>query len=362
MSWLDWIDYTVFDNSLLVWASGFGLFLLVWAVLVIGKRLASGRLSRTMSQSKLVALSTAAHVVDATRHWFLLLAALYVGSTIWALPTDVEARATTALVIVVLLQAGLWATAALMHLLDVRRKHEMQDNPSAVATMDLLSFAVRVGVWSVALLVILDNLGINVTALVAGLGVGGIAVALAAQNILGDLFASLSIILDKPFAVGDFLIIGDYLGSVERVGIKTTRMRSLSGEQIVFSNNDLLSSRIRNYGRMFERRVVFSVGVTYQTPAAKLASISKLLKEAVTAEDGVRFDRAHFKQYGDFALIYEVVYYVLSPDYNRYMDIQQAINISIFESFAAEDIEFAYPTQTIFLQGNADGTATASAS
>jgi small-conductance mechanosensitive channel len=189
--------------------------------------------------------------------------------------------------------------------------------------------------------------------MIAGLGVGGIAVALAAQNILGDLFASLSIILDKPFVVGDFLIIGDFLGSVEKVGVKTTRLRSLSGEQLIFSNNDLLGSRIRNYGRMFERRVIFSIGVTYQTPADKLRAIPDMLREAVESQQPVRFDRAHFQKYGDFALIFEIVYYVLSADYKQYMDIQQAINLQINEDFEEHGIEFAYPTQTLYVSKTA---------
>jgi len=196
---------------------------------------------------------------------------------------------------------------------------------------------------------VLDNLGVDITALVAGLGIGGIAVALAAQNVLGDLFASLSIVLDKPFVVGDFLNVDDFLGSVEHVGLKTTRLRSLSGEQLVFSNNDLLNSRIRNYGRMFERRVVFSLGVTYETPPEKLRGIPTIIREAVEAKDKVRFDRAHFQKYGDFALVFEVVYYVLSSDYTLCMDIQQSVNLRIYERFAEEGIEFAYPTQKLYV-------------
>jgi len=181
----------------------------------------------------------------------------------------------------------------------------------------------------VVLLLALDTLGIDITALVAGLGVGGIAVALAVQKVLGDLFASLSIVLDKPFAVGDFLIIDQHMGSVEYVGLKTTRLRSLSGEQLVFSNSDLLGSRIRNYGRMYERRVVFNIGVTYQTPRDKLVMIPQILRAAIEAQKRTRFDRAHFKEFGDFALNFESVYYVVGPDYNTYMDIQQAINLFI---------------------------------
>jgi small-conductance mechanosensitive channel len=168
--------------------------------------------------------------------------------------------------------------------------------------------------------------------------------------VLGDLFASLSIVLDKPFEVGDFLIIGELLGTVEYVGLKTTRLRSLSGEQLVFSNSDLLNSRIRNFGRMYERRVVFKIGVTYQTPRDKLMKIPVIIREAIEKQTNTRFDRSHFFEYGNFSLNYESVYYVQGPDYNEYMDIQQAINLTIHEQFEKEGIEFAYPTQTLFLK------------
>ena len=199
------------------------------------------------------------------------------------------------------------------------------------------------------LLLILENVGVDVTALIAGLGVGGIAVALAAQNILGDLFSSMSIVLDKPFVLGDFIIVGDMMGTVEKIGLKTTRVRSLSGEQLIFSNSDLLGSRIRNFKRMQERRIVFSIGVAYDTPAEKLTAIPGMLRAAVEAQEPVRFDRAHFAKFGDSALIYEVVYFVLKPDYNLSMDIQQAINLRLFREFADRQIEFAFPTQTLHL-------------
>jgi small-conductance mechanosensitive channel len=199
-------------------------------------------------------------------------------------------------------------------------------------------------------LLTLDNLGIDITALVAGLGIGGIAVALAVQNIFGDLFASLSITLDRPFVVGDFLTVGEVLGTVESIGIKSTRLRSLSGEQIVMPNSDLLSSRVRNYGRMLERRVVFATAVTYETPIDLLERIPRLIREIVEAQTDTRFDRSHFAAHGAASLDFETVYYVRSPDYNRYMDIQQAINLAVYRRFAAEGIEFAFPTQTVFVR------------
>jgi small-conductance mechanosensitive channel len=173
---------------------------------------------------------------------------------------------------------------------------------------------------------------------------------LAVQNVLSDLFASLSIVLDKPFVPGDFVVVGDMAGSVEHIGIKTTRIRSISGEQLVFSNADLLGSRIRNFGRMQERRVVFSLGVTYQTPADKLERIPSLIKAAIESQERVRFDRSHFASYGDSALNFETVYYVESSDYATHMDILQSVNLTIYRSFATEGIEFAYPTQTLFIE------------
>jgi small-conductance mechanosensitive channel len=171
------------------------------------------------------------------------------------------------------------------------------------------------------------------------------------MHILGDLLSSVAIVLDRPFELGDFVIIDDTLGTVEHIGLKTTRIRSLFGEQIVVGNSQLLQSRIRNFKRMAERRIVFSLGVTYETPHDLVARIPGMIREIVEAREGVRFDRAHFQKYGDFALVFEAVYYVLSPDYNRYMDTQQAINLDVLERFQREGIEFAYPTQTLHVPG-----------
>lgn len=188
------------------------------------------------------------------------------------------------------------------------------------------------------------------TALVAGLGVGGIAVALAAQNILGDLFASLTIVFDKPFLIGDFIIVGEHLGTVEHIGLKTTRLRSLTGEQLVFSNTDLLNSRIRNFKRMQERRIVFTIGVSYGTPYHAIAAIPGIIRNIVEDTAQVRFDRAHFKEYGTYSLNFEVVYWVLSPEFALYMDIQQQINLEIFRRFEEEGIQFALPMQNLYLR------------
>ena len=209
---------------------------------------------------------------------------------------------------------------------------------------------VKVAVWGIGITFLLDNLGFEISAVVAGLGIGGIAVALAAQTVLGDLFSYFIIFFDQPFEVGDFIIIGDYRGTIEHIGIKTTRVRSLGGEQLVFSNSDLTNSRIRNYKKMQKRRILFSLGVTYQTTTEQLKEIPGIIKKSIDNAEKSEFDRAHFASYGDFSLNFEIVYYVMSGDYGKYMDIQQEINFAIKEEFEKRSIEFAYPTQSLFIE------------
>jgi small-conductance mechanosensitive channel len=218
-----------------------------------------------------------------------------------------------------------------------------------------ISALARFVIWGIGLVFLLDNLGFDITAVVAGLGIGGIAVAIAAQAILGDLFSYFVIFFDRPFEIGDFVNVDDKTGNIEHIGIKSTRIRALSGEQLVLSNTDLTSSRIHNYKKLQRRRVVFQLGVIYQTTADKLKIIPELVKQIIVDHPDAEFDRAHFKSFGDFSLNFEFVYYVLSSEYRIYMDIQQAINLKIYEKFEKEGIEFAYPTQTLFLTKDENG-------
>lgn len=208
----------------------------------------------------------------------------------------------------------------------------------------------RVVLWGLALVFLLDNLGFQISAVIAGLGIGGIAVAMASQAILGDLFSYVAILLDKPFEIGDFIILdGGFMGTIEYIGIKTTRVRSLTGEQIVIPNSDLTSHRVRNFKRMQERRMTFRLGVTYETSPEKVERAVAIVRELIRKHAGVRFERAHFASFGPSSLDLEAVYWVLSADYNMAMDIQQDLNLEIQRSFAREGIEFAFPTQTIHL-------------
>jgi small-conductance mechanosensitive channel len=255
-----------------------------------------------------------------------------------------------------IVQAGLWLGSFLREIVARYAEERTTDRSTLANAMGLVQILISVAVWSIVVLVLLSNLGVDVTALVAGLGIGGIAIGLAAQGIFADLFASLSIILDRPFVRGDFVIFGDYMGTIERIGIKSTRIRSLSGEQIVISNANLLQATIRNYQLLYERRVVFGVGVIYKTPVEKARMIPQILREAVERAPKTRFDRAHLKEFAESALTYEVVYFVLDPDYNAYMDVQQAINFAIMSAFESQGIDFAFPTRTVVLEHAAPDT------
>lgn len=331
------------------WLTALVVALILWGVFLGVRRATAAGVGRLVKRTAVAWDDLLVELIPRTHAFFLLSLAVLVGSTF------LDRSATTVLVlrkvVVVLgvLQFGRWANCAIDFAVRTHRERKVSADPAAVTSINALGLVARIGVAVLVVLLILSNLGVQITPLLAGLGVGSLAVALAVQTVLKDLLASFSIILDKPFVVGDFLILGDLMGSVEHIGLKTTRIRSLSGEQLVFSNNDLLESRIRNFGRMRERRATFTIGVTYQTSREKLARIPGMLKAAVEAQEKTRFDRSHFKTYGSFSIDFETVYYVAVPDMTKYLDIQQAINLHIHEQFEKEGIEFAYPTQTIWL-------------
>jgi small-conductance mechanosensitive channel len=348
------LEQEILGNNLSQWTiAGTALVVTVFVLIVI-QRLIGRRLTELAKLTDTRWDDIFAGLITQTRLLFLLIVGVFVASLFVELPAHIRAIFSSLLTIALLIQAGIWGVSLITALLESYRQRAQKKNPAAITSINVIGLISKFIVWSSILLLALNNLGINVTSLVAGLGIGGVAVALAIQSVLSDLFASLSIVLDKPFVNGDFLVVGEFMGSVEYIGLKTTRIRSLSGEQLVFSNSDLLSSRIRNYGRMFERRVVFSLGVTYQTSREKLKRIPVIIREAVQAQKNSRFDRSHFMKYGDYSLMFESVFYVKSADYNIYMDIQQAIYFDIHERFEQEGIQFAYPTQTLFVTKTGD--------
>lgn len=354
---LDATEY--FGNTIQAWLIAAAVAVGTFFLLTIVRRIAARKLARLAETTDNIVDDLVVAMLRKTRFYFFAAMALWAGARAVLLPERVDQVFQYAVIILVVLQAAVWGNVVINFLLEREIRKRAETDAAGVTTLRVLGIAVRIVFFFLILLIGLDNLGVDITGLITGLGIGGIAVALALQNILGDLFASLSIALDKPFVIGDFIVVGDLRGTVEHIGLKTTRIRSLSGEQIVFSNADLLNSRVRNFKRMDERRAVFTVGVTYQTPHEKLAAIPAMLKEILESRDLVRFDRAHFKEYADSSLTFEVVYFVKSPEYNRYMDIQQAVNLAIYRRFADEGIEFAYPTRTLHVQnaGGAPGGA-----
>ncbi|MFH1278992.1 MAG: mechanosensitive ion channel family protein [Candidatus Eisenbacteria bacterium] len=351
MSW----DRAIAGVTVAEWASALGVTVLFLVLLRVVKavlgRVAARRVAMPGATGSFLDVA-----LRRTRFSLLTIVALSAGFLGVGMTGKAMPWVQAAVVIVVLLQAGLWADGILSLAILRYQEKKFGEDQANRGTTRMILFFLRLILFSIVILMALDNIpGVKVSTLIAGLGIGGIAVALAAQNILGDLFASVSIALDKPFEIGDFVVVGDFMGNVEYVGLKTTRIRSLTGEQIVMSNQDLLGSRIRNFKRMRERRVLFTLGVTYQTTPDKMARATAIVRDAIESRDGVRFDRCHWKEYGPSSLDIEAVYYVLDRDYNLFMDVQQAINFEIYRRFEAEGIEFAYPTQTLYMHRPGSG-------
>lgn len=326
------------------------VFLLVLVALLLVKAVVLRQLRILSEKGRLQFLSYPEQLVKSTRLPFMLGIALLAGVTQLDLPERQEKLVHYAWMIVLIVQIALWANRMISISVERAFQRSRDLNPSGATHLMVAGLVARIVLWSIAVLVTLDNLGFNITTLMASLGIGGIAVALAVQNILGDIFSSVSIALDKPFVIGDFIVVDSYMGTVEYVGLKTTRIRSLGGEQIIFSNTELLKNRIRNFKRMQERRVLFEFGIAYETSLENIERIPKMVEEIISSHKlETRFDRAHFKSYGDSALQFEVVYYVLSADYNSYMNVQQAINLALLKRFRHYGIAFAYPTRTLYV-------------
>jgi small-conductance mechanosensitive channel len=346
IEWQGW-DTLIAGNSLLEWGYAFAIFLLGWMILSFLKSFLLNRfLRRSSSHPAWIYVAT---FIQVTRQWSLALLSGIIVLDVYTESEKLDFYLKKAIILVLLFQTTIWGLALLQTWLDSYAKKRAQADPGIASTLGLIRFALKTVFLVFIVLMGLSNLGVNITAMVAGLGVGGIAVALAAQNILGDLFASLTIVLDKPFVVGDYIVLKDLAGTVEYIGLKTTRIRNLSGDQIIIKNSDLLSTPIRNIKRMVERRVVQSIGVVYQTKTEQLKLIPKLLKESVEETPRTRFDRAHLKQFGAYSVDFELVYWILDSDYLVYMDAQEMIHLKIWEKFERNNIVFAYPTQQIFL-------------
>jgi len=346
----DFLNTQVLGNPVRTWLISTVLLFLMVGAYRVTHRFLMRRIEELSGRTKNDLDDALAAGIAATKPVLLLTIAILVASRPLSLPERVDGLLESVATASILIQIGFSIVAWLAVVLQSWRHGRWGDDPSGDSTFTIVRNALSIAVWAIVLMLVLENLGVDISALVTGLGIGGIAVALAVQNILGDLFASLTILIDKPFLTGDFLAVDDQSGTVETIGLNTTRLTSLTGEQLVFSNKDLLQSRIHNYGRMEERRVSFQIGVVYGTPPDVVKQIPGMIEAAIESQDQARFDRSHFKQLGESGLTFETVFYMTVPDYKSYMDVQQAVNLELLQRFTAQGIEFAYPTQYLYLE------------
>lgn len=342
-------DYTFLNNTARDWAIALGIILASIIALRLVQYFVIRRLKALSERTQTTIDDFLIRIIQKSVMPLLYILTFYAGIQYLALPAKAKNILHVAILVVItfyFLRIITSFVGYVFHRALVRHGKSKERERQSKGIL----LIVQVALWLIGILFLIDNLGYDITTLIAGLGIGGIAIALAAQTILGDLFSYLVIFFDKPFEIGDFVVVDDKMGTVEYVGIKTTRIKALSGEQLVCSNTDLTNSRLHNYKRMLERRVVLSFGVVYSTPSGILKTIPAMVREIIESEDKTRFDRANFKGFGDSSLDFEAVYFVLSQEYNIYMDIQERVNIRLFELFEQEGIEFAFPTQTLYVQ------------
>jgi small-conductance mechanosensitive channel len=353
-------QHNFLGNDIRSWTFALATFLITLTVLPLVKGFISARrrhrAERDAQQTGSVAnapvgnahhaIRLATLLVERTGLFFLWAVAVYLASRDLTFTPPVERILTIGIVLIFWTQVGLWAMTAVRYAIDLRRKSSAGLDTLLTSSMDVILFAAGLLIWAMVLLLALDNLGVQIKPLLAGLGIGGIAVALAVQTVLSDLLASMSIALDKPFSIGDSLTVGEIQGTVEHIGVKSTRLRSLSGEQIIMGNTDILKSRVRNYGRMRERRAIFQFGVSYDTEPKALAAIPGLVREIIESTPNTRFDRCHFLAYGATTLQFEVVFYSTKADFNTYADAQQSINLAIIERLRAMKVSLTAPNRT----------------
>lgn len=336
-------------NSVHEYIIALGVVIVALVVLRIFQKIILRTLKNLAERTSTTADDAFIKIFDRLRPPFYYFLAFYAATFTLTLSELVHTLLNSVLVI----WAGYYVVMSVQSLIDyiVHRLAGEADAQTKTAYRHVGTLA-KFALWVVGLLAVLSNLGIDITALVASLGIGGLAIAFAFQKILEDLFASFAIHFDKPFVIGDFIIVGEHMGVVKSIGIKTTRIQALQGEEIVVSNRELTSTRVQNFKKLEERRVVVSIGVTYDTPNEKLERIPTMMEDIVSGIEHMRFDRAHLKSFGDSALLFELVYFVEANDYVVYMDANHEFNLKLKAVFEQEGIEFAFPTQTIYIEKN----------
>ncbi|HTE42096.1 MAG TPA: mechanosensitive ion channel family protein [Steroidobacteraceae bacterium] len=336
-----------YGNTVTDWGLGIAAFLITFTVLPFLKSYLIRVAKRHPHASELVVVQVSLRLIPRTSRIFVLVVALNLAMRFLDFAPKVERALAFLIQVGIWFQIGLWAVTIVTYLLDRKRAPQGQADPGFVSSLGIISFILHAVIWTIVVLLALDNLGVNITTLVAGLGIGGIAIALAVQTVLGDLLASLSITFDKPFSVGDSLSIDNINGKVEQIGIRSTRLRSVDGEQIIISNTDLLKSRVRNFGRMGERRGVVNLQIHNSTAVDKVRRVRAIVEEAIKSQKGLRLERCYFKEIAAASFNFEAVYFVADGNFDTLANGQQAVNLQILESFEKEGIEFASAAQTV---------------
>ena len=352
----NFLNQSFLGNASLEWIVALGVAVVVWVAVRIVVRVLLGRMRVLAEKTETDVDDLVTELLEKTKGLFVVVVAFYAGARSLSLPAEVDDLMSRLVVLGFIIQGAFWANGIVNYVLGSWAKKNFEADPTITTALGSVGFLIRLAVWATFGMLALGNLGIDIGPMVAGLGIGGLALGLALQGTLSDLFASFSIVFDRPFTVGDYIQVGSLAGTVEHVGLKTTRIKSLTGEQLVFSNSDLLGSRIQNFQRRNERRCAFTLGVTYDTRADQLERIPAMIQEIIEKHEHTRFDRCFFMTFGDSALNIDTVYHMQVPDFDTYGTTHQAINIEIFRRFAEEGIEFAYPTQTIHVEGLAKGT------
>jgi len=350
MEYADFLSYTVGGNEVLDLIFAVVRFIVVYVVLAVIWKFLLKRLQVYASKTKIQLDDIVVEVLQGVGAPFYIVLSLFIAVQPLSLAPIIITGVKAVLLIVIVAEVIKLVERVIQFSISRSMQRSGKSQADEAKVSSIFSIFIKITLWSIGLLLILSNLGFNVTSLVAGLGIGGLAISLALQNVLSDMFSSLSIAVDKPFQEGDFIVVGTDKGKVKHIGLKTTRIEALQGEEIVISNNELTTARVQNFKKLKKRRIVFNIGVTYGTPTEKLKKIPNIVKQCVKAQNKTDFDRAHFLEFGDFSLNYEIVYYIDSAEYLDYVDAQQAINLAILEEFEKEGIEIAFPTQTVIVE------------
>lgn len=348
------IDHLVFadkilDNSLWQWGAALFIFIIIFVVSLFVRNHLSKKLTPLVKDSSLLWNELLVEMISETKFFFILIVSLYMGLKTLNFPDRIHDGLNKAVVVVSLIQIAIWGSEMIRFWIEKVFLKKAEADSAAHTTVGFLGFLSKTILYTIVTLMVLSNLGVNITALVTGLGVGGIAIGLAVQNILGDLLSSLAIVLDKPFVVGDSIAVDGLGGTIEHIGLKTTRIRSNTSEQIIFSNADLLKSRIHNYRRMSERCVQFSVFTTYEASYEVLSQLPLQLRQIIGHQEKARVDRCHLKNLGNNGIEFEMVYFISNSDFGLYMDTQQKINLEIIALFRRQRLSFGFPVQNLHL-------------